>query len=64
MKDHRSIIEAVLNHYPDVQAIYLFGSHDTEYQRPNSDVDIALLLPPNKAREAGSLALGPLWFEL
>ncbi|HRD67772.1 MAG TPA: nucleotidyltransferase domain-containing protein [Candidatus Competibacter sp.] len=64
MGNHRLIIEAVLNHYPDVQAIYLFGSYDTEYQRPNSDVDIALLLPPEKIRETGSLALGPLWFEL
>lgn len=64
MADHRPIIEAVLNHYPDIQAIYLFGSYDTEYQWPNSDVDIALLLPPKKVREAGSLALGPLWFEL
>lgn len=64
MADHRPIIEAVLHHYPDVQAIYLFGSYDTEYQWPNSDVDIALLLPPKKVREAGSLPLGPLWFEL
>ena len=27
-------------------------------------MDIALLLPPEKVREAGPLALGPLWFEL
>lgn len=64
MGDYRPIIEAVLKHYPDVQAIYLFGSYDTEHEWPNSDVDIALLLPPEKVREAGSLALGPLWFEL
>jgi predicted nucleotidyltransferase len=64
MGDYRPIIEAVLNHYPEVQAIYLFGSYDTEHEWPNSDVDIALLLPPEKVREAGSLALGPLGFEL
>lgn len=64
MGDYRPIIEAVLNHYPEVQAVYLFGSYDTEYQWPNSDVDIALLLPPEKVREVGPLALGPLWFEL
>ena len=64
MRDYRPIIEAVLKHYPDVQAIYLFGSYDTEHEWPDSDVDIALLLPPKKVREAGSLALSPLWFEL
>ena len=48
MGDYRPIIEAVLNHYPEVQAIYLFGSYDTEHEWPNSDVDIALLLPPEK----------------
>ncbi len=64
MGDYSPIIEAVLNHYPEVQAIYLFGSYDTEHEWPNSDVDIALLLPPEKVREAGSLALSPLWFEL
>ncbi len=53
-----------MNHYPDVKAIYLFGSYDTEREWPNSDVDIALLLPPANARETGSLALSPLWFEL
>jgi predicted nucleotidyltransferase len=64
MRDYRPIIEAVLKHYPDVQAIYLFGSYDTEHEWPNSDVDIALLLPPVKAWETGSLALSPLWFDL
>jgi predicted nucleotidyltransferase len=64
MRDYRPIIEAVLKHYPDVQAVYLFGSYDTEQEWPNSDVDIALLLPPATARETGSLALDPLWFDL
>ena len=64
MRDYRPIIEAVLKHYPDVQAVYLFGSYDTEQEWPNSDVDIALLLPPATAREAGSLALSPPGFEL
>jgi predicted nucleotidyltransferase len=64
MRDYRPIIETVLQHYPDVQAVYLFGSYDTEQEWPNSDVDIALLLPPATARETGSLALDPLWFDL
>lgn len=64
MADYQPIIEAVLKHYPNVQAIYLFGSYDTEDEWPNSDVDIALLLPPEKVRETTSLMLSPLWFEL
>jgi len=64
MRDYRPIIETVLKYHPDVQAIYLFGSYDTEHEWPNSDVDIALLLPPAKAWETGSLALSPLWFDL
>ncbi len=40
------IVRTVLDHYPDTQAIYLFGSYGTENEWPDSDVDIALLLPP------------------
>ena len=64
MRDYRPIVETVLVNYPDVQAIYLFGSYDTEQEWPNSDVDIALLLPPVIAQTSGSLALDPLLFEL
>ncbi|MEK7289910.1 MAG: nucleotidyltransferase domain-containing protein, partial [Planctomycetota bacterium] len=39
------IIKTVCFYYPDVSAIYLFGSYSTEYERMDSDVDIALLLP-------------------
>jgi len=58
------LIEAVTSHYPDVQAIYLFGSWGTEYMREESDVDIALLLPHKKAKESKSLQMSPLQFEL
>lgn len=64
MRDYQPIIDVVLAHYPAVQAIYLFGSYDTEQEWPNSDVDMALLLPPVIARKAGSLALDPLVFNL
>ena len=30
----------VLATHPDTQAIYLYGTWGTEYQRPDSDVDI------------------------
>ncbi len=41
----KALIKLCLNVFPSLQAIYLFGSYDTENEWPNSDVDIALLLP-------------------
>jgi predicted nucleotidyltransferase len=41
-----AIVKTVLRFYPDVEAAYLFGSHGTEHQRPDSDADVALLFPP------------------
>lgn len=58
------IIGTVLKHYPDVQAIYLFGSYGTADEWPDSDLDIAVLLPPQQAKEATSLAMSDLCFEL
>jgi uncharacterized protein len=58
------IAETVRRHYPEVQAIYLFGGFGTENEWPGSDVDIALLLPPRRAKHVGSLALSELRFEL
>ena len=54
------ITQTVLAHFPDVQAIYLFGSYGTENEWPNSDVDIALLLPPTAAKQTDYLALDDL----
>jgi len=53
-----------LGHYPDTQAIYLFGSYGTEDEWPDSDVDIALLLPPEQAKASRMLAMSPLCSEL
>jgi predicted nucleotidyltransferase len=50
----------VLEYYPHTQAIYLFGTYGTEYERPESDVDIALLLPPLGSEKTGSLVMGDL----
>ncbi len=41
----QQITETVLKHFPEVQAVYLFGTYGTGDQRPESDADIALLLP-------------------
>lgn len=38
-------IEIITRRFPTVQAVYLFGSVGTEDERPDSDVDIAVLLP-------------------
>ncbi len=59
-----AIIQAVLKSHPDTQAIYLFGSYGTQDEWPDSDVDIAILLPPEKAKKSGSLAMSKLRFEL
>lgn len=64
MNEHKKITRTILKHYPAAQAIYLFGSHGTLYERENSDVDIAILLPPQEAKEVGSLVLSDLLFEL
>jgi len=58
------IVRIVLGRYPDTQAIYLFGSYGTENEWPDSDVDIALLLPPEQAKAIRMLAMGPLCSEL
>ncbi|WP_256207884.1 nucleotidyltransferase domain-containing protein [Nitrosomonas sp. Nm166] len=58
------LIQQILETYPDTQAIYLFGSWGTEYERPESDVDIAVLLPAPQAKKAGSLVLSDLHLAL
>ena len=63
MSEKDDIIRIIL-HYPDVQAVYLFGTYDTDDERPDSDVDIAVLLAPQQAKAAGLLALSNLRFEL
>jgi len=61
---NEQIIETILTHYSQAQAVYLFGSYGTEDERPSSDVDIAILLPPEQAKAAGSLLLGELHLAL
>lgn len=52
-----TIVKTVLNCYPDVEAIYLFGSYLTQDQQQHSDVDIAVLFPPERAKLLKSLAM-------
>jgi predicted nucleotidyltransferase len=44
------IVKAILVQYPVTQAIYLFGSWGTGHQTQHSDLDIAVLLPPEMAK--------------
>jgi len=44
------LIQTLREDYPHLQAIYLFGSWGGEDEWPGSDVDIALLLPPDEAK--------------
>ncbi len=60
----KEIIRIILNCYPQTQAIYLFGSHGTEDEWPDSDVDIALLLPHTLAKQVGSLIMSKLRVDL
>lgn len=58
------LIHTILRHYPDVQGIYLFGSFGTENEWPDSDVDLALLLPYAQAKKVYALAMSPCALEL
>ena len=64
MSVNEQIVQTILTHTPQVQAVYMFGSYGTEDERPSSDVDLALLLPPEQAKAEGSLLLGELHLAL
>lgn len=64
MSEYAAIVDTVRRHYPDVQAVYLFGSHGTDRQWPESDIDIALLLPHEQAKSERNIVLSPCRFDL
>lgn len=57
MSPQDAIVQTIQTRHPDVQAIYLFGSWGTEDEWPDSDVDIAMLLPPLTAKTLNVLDL-------
>jgi predicted nucleotidyltransferase len=61
---NEQIVTLILGHFHDTQAVYIFGTYGTERELPDSDVDIALLLPVATARRVAGLALGPCWSSL
>ena len=52
-----AIVKTVLSFYPDVEAIYLFGSYLTRDQQRESDVDIAVLFSHEKAKLLNNFAM-------
>jgi predicted nucleotidyltransferase len=64
MNGETEIIKIILEHYPNTQAIYLFGSCGTDGEWPDSDVDIAILLSPEESKKTGSLSMSTLRFAL
>jgi len=64
MNGQTEIIRIILEYCPNTQAIYLFGSYGTGDEWPDSDVDIAILLPPEESKKTGSLSMSTLRFAL
>lgn len=58
------IIEIILKHYPNCQAIYIFGSFALVQENKSSDVDIAILLPHLEAKKIKSFLMSDLSYEL
>ena len=59
-----SIVNIVLRFYPDTEAIYLFGTYLTPEQHQDSDADIAVLLPYEKAKLVKNIAMSDCRDEL
>lgn len=61
---NETIVKTVLNFYPEVQAIYLFGTYGTQDEHKDSDVDVAILFPHDKAKTVSNLAMSECWFAI
>jgi predicted nucleotidyltransferase len=56
--------QVIRQHYPRVEAISLFGSYAQGTPWPQSDIDLAVLLPAALARNEPPMALSPCVSEL
>lgn len=61
---YETIIKTVQSFFPEAQAIYLFGTHGTPDEQRESDLDIAVLFPPERAKTIGNLALSECRYAL
>lgn len=64
MIDEELAAHVIRQHYPQVEAISLFGSYAQGTPWPQSDVDLAVLLPAALARKEPPMALSPCVSEL
>ena len=64
MNKYDTIVRTILEYYPSAQAIYLFGTYGMADEWPESDVDIAVLLPPEDASQQPHLMLTPCHYAL
>ena len=62
MNSFAKTIEIARNHFPNLQAMYLFGSAADEANqlRDDSDIDLAVLLPHDEAKRVGNLQMSDL----
>lgn len=58
------IIDEIRASLPTVQAVYLYGSVVSGDLHPESDVDIAILLPHDEAKRLGALSVSDLRYSL
>lgn len=57
MDRYGAIVHTLLSFFPALQAAYLFGSYGTEFEREESGIDVAVLLPPGQANTIGQETL-------
>ncbi len=59
--DEQKLVDVIRAAFPDVEAIYVFGSFADASESAESDFDVALLLPPQEAKkQQKNLFLHPL----
>jgi uncharacterized protein len=63
-RQQQTIIDTVGSAFPDVEAVYLFGSFNTVHETRDSDVDVAILLPPERAKRVANSTLRGVRFDL
>ena len=59
-----AVISAVLNFYPETEAIYVFGSYPAGGADAGSDLDLAILLPTDTAKRNRDIAFSDCRFAL
>ena len=47
------MVQIIVRNLPETQAVYLYGSYARDEQRPDSDMDLAVLLPHEAAKRIG-----------